>query len=121
MSELPARVGVERFINDLNDLGISAQRELGVVKFEIEPIDGARAGQLIATAVSESELLAWPAIPPHWVHFPADVVFAAMNIDVTDCLPGWHRHSRDLQSWSPSDHPGQAWTAHVRSVLTGAI
>jgi hypothetical protein len=120
MSDGPAREGIDGFVADLADLGITARREADVVAFEIVPVDGSRAGQAVSTAVSNSELGPWPAIPPHWVHFPTEVVITPTNSDQAECLPGWQRHSRDLQAWSLSVHPGQAWAAHVRSVLSNA-
>jgi hypothetical protein len=118
MEARPTRDGVPGFVADLADLGIEAVVDGAVVKYEITAPGGARASRMIPTAVSISELQAWPAAPPHWIHLPADIRFAKTNADQRNALPGWTRHSRNIQRWTPTIHPGQQWAAHVRSVLT---
>ncbi|MHB1008437.1 MAG: hypothetical protein ACYC1E_04150 [Propionibacteriaceae bacterium] len=121
MSEIsPPDRGVEGFISSLRECGIVAEREGAVVRFPVEAVGGARSGQLVPTAVSMNELTPWPTVPPHWVHFPAEITIVPTNTNEDECLPGWQRHSRDLQGWATEDHPGQAFVAHVRSILTRA-
>ena len=121
MNDGPAREGVDGFIEHLREVGLTARREGAVVVFELEALDGARAGHVVRSAVGITELGPWPAVPPHWVHFPDDVSISPTNSDQNECLPGWRRHSRDLKGWSFDEHPGQAWIAHVRSVLSNAV
>lgn len=120
MSELGPAVGVDGFIRSLVDCGVIAERDGVVVRFPVEAIGGARAGQLVPAAVSVSELAPWPAVPPHWIHLPDEVLIVPTNTDRNECLPGWQRHSRDLQNWAADAHPGQAFVAHVRSILAHA-
>lgn len=121
MNDGPARDGIPGFIADLNDYGVTATQVDPVVQFEVLAADGARAGQVVISAVSVNELSAWPAIPPHWVHLPVDVKVEPTNVDLTDTLPGLQRHSRGIEHWGDSEAPGAAWLAHVRSVLSAAV
>lgn len=113
--------GVRGFVADLAAYGTTATVEGPSVVYGVIAPAGAHVGALVPTAVSVSELGGWPAVPPHWVHFPDHVQFASTNSDRHDALPGWQRHSRDIQRWDMSTHPGQAWLAHVRSVLMRAV
>lgn len=115
-----ARDGVDGFVAHLAELGVTAEKDGPVVRFEVDAAEGSQAGRMVSTAVSTSELLSWPLIPPHWVHFPATVKISPTNSDTNECLPGWLRHSRQFSAWSSSAHPAQAWVAHVRSVLCDA-
>lgn len=112
--------GVEGFIASLGECGVAAEREGVVVRFPVEAVGGARAGELVPAAVSVSELAPWPAVPPHWIHLPDGITIVPTNTDRNECLPGWQRHSRNLDGWGADAHPGQAFVAHVRSVLTHA-
>jgi hypothetical protein len=89
--------------------------------YEVLAIDGALAGQLVATGVSLSEVQNWPQVPPHWVHLPDTVVFETTNSDATDCPPGWQRHSRAFVFTDMSIPPATAWLSHVRGMLSLAI
>ena len=62
--------GVQRFIDDMTELGLNPSVEAGLVIYQITPIDGAQAGVAVETGVSAEELAPWPQAPPHWVHFP---------------------------------------------------
>lgn len=106
---------------DLAAVGIDATLEYGVVRYQLAATSGALLGEPVDTAVSVSELQAWPTVPPHWLHFPASVQFAATNSDQTEVLPGWQRHSRDIGPWDMSRPPIQSWLAHVRGVMASAI
>jgi hypothetical protein len=111
------RDGVDGFIADLRDFGIEATLEAGVVTYEVEAIAGARAGQRVRTGVGVDELQSWPAASPHWLHFPVEVLFPAMNVDAGATLPGWVRHSWDNSFWTMTVHPAQAWLAWIRAVI----
>jgi hypothetical protein len=112
---------VAAFISDLASHGVRAEIEGPAVVYSVEAVSGGLAGQVVPTAVSLSELTSWPAVPPHWVHFPDSVQFGATNADSNDCLPGWKRHSRDIGTWAPDRPPITRWLAHVRGIVTGAI
>lgn len=111
------RDGVEGFIADLADYGVTARSENNVVVYEIEAAAGARAGQLVLTGVGVDELQSWPAASPHWLHFPDEVKFPVMNVDGGQTLPGWIRHSWDNGFWTMSNHPAGAWLSWVRAVI----
>lgn len=106
---------------ELAAVGAEAVLEGGVVRYEVVAPSGALLGLAIATGVSASELGGWPAVPPHWLHFPASVQFAATNSDQTAVLPGWLRHSRDIGKWDTSRPAIQSWLAHVRGVIASAV
>lgn len=109
-------VGVDAFIAGLRRCGVEAAEEAGVVVFRVDAVT--RSGpQVVRAGVAASELRAWPAVPPHWIHFPDSVQFARTNTNTAETLPGWTRHSRDIQNWGNATEPAQAWLAHVRSVL----
>lgn len=112
--------GVEGFIAALAQHGVAAVRQDPAVTFDLTPVSGAFAGQVVPSGVSVSELAPWPDAPPHWIHFLDTVTIQPTNVDQTECLPGWRRHSRDLKGWATSDDPGAAWLAHVRGVLADA-
>jgi hypothetical protein len=113
-------VGVDGFISSLGECGVIAERDGGVVRFPVEAVGGANTGQIVSAAVSVNELTPWPAVPPHWVHLPDEITIVPTNSDRNECLPGWQRHSRDLQGWDRETHPGQAFVAHVRSIVAHA-
>jgi hypothetical protein len=114
------RHGPERFVADLQSDGVAARQEGPVILYTVVPATGALAGVDIATAVSVSELQAWPTAVPHWLHFDEAITFRRTNTDNNDCLPGWLRHSRDVGQWDTSAPPVRAWLAHVRGVLSCA-
>ncbi|WP_157981583.1 hypothetical protein [Protaetiibacter intestinalis] len=113
--------GASAFIADLAEQGIEARVDGPAVVYGIEAVAGARVGTAVGTAVSINELGGWPALPPHWVHFPEEVRFESTNTDNVDCLPGWLRHSRDIGAWSMDRPPALNWLAHVRGLVSGAI
>jgi hypothetical protein len=115
-----ARDGVEGFVADLADWGVSAQVHDIAVVFDVRAVGGALEGQLVQSGVSINELGSWPAIPPHWVHFPTSVSLPQVHPDQKDTLPGWTRHSRQIERWDQVTEPGRAWLGHVRAVLAGA-
>lgn len=108
--------GVAKFIADLDRIGIKAAVNGPAVIYEVVPPAGARAGTKLQTGVSSSELASWPAIAPHWIHFPADVTFAVTNTDQIECLEGWARHSRDVGAWNMDRDPIYNWRAHILGV-----
>lgn len=112
---------VAAFIADLNDQGIQASVQGSAVVYSVYAVAGALVGTEVPTAVSVSELAGWPAVPPHWLHFPSTVRFAATNTDTNECLDGWLRHSRDIGAWSTDRPPIVNWLAHVRGVAKEAI
>lgn len=111
---------VAAFIADLADHGIKAEVQGPAVVYSVVAVAGALAGTTVPTAVSVNELSGWPAIPPHWIHFPNSVQFAATNPDTNECLDGWIRHSRDIGAWTTNRPPIVNWLAHVRGVIKDA-
>jgi len=111
-----SEAGVEGFLTGLRQCGIDPDVRQGVVVFPIDAVDGAYAGRLVETGVSTDELGAWPAIPPHWVHLPAEVQFARSNTQASD-ISGWTKHSRGMTGWGDAENPSQAYLAHVRGIV----
>ncbi|MGH3244746.1 MAG: hypothetical protein ACRDOI_00810 [Trebonia sp.] len=119
MTGAATTAGVDTFIAGLRACGVDATVNGDVVVFTV--VAAARSGPLTTpTGVAVSELPAWPAIPPHWVHLPAAVQFAATNASATETRPGWVRHSREIKGWGDAEEPAQAWLAHLRRVLRDA-
>lgn len=116
-AELPA--GARAFVEGLARCGVEARVEDGAVLFGVVAFFGGRAGSKVETAVSLGELGNWPLAPPHWVHFPSDVVITPSNTQPSQ-IPGWTMHSRNLTGWGNAAEPSQAWIAHVRKVLGDA-
>ena len=112
-------IGVDGFMNGLRRCGLEPIVDSGVVTFKVEAPTGARAGTPVPTGVSADELTGWPAIPPHWVHFPENVNFPRSNTQGS-LVAGWLKHSRQIQGWGNAVEPAQAWISHVRSVLSEA-
>lgn len=112
--------GVGRFITSLAAHGVAAVVEGSAVIYDLAAVSGKLAGQAVRTGVSVSELAPWPDGPPHWIHFPEFIAVHPTNVDTNECLPGWRRHSRNLERWAASPDPGAAWLAHVRAVLADA-
>lgn len=110
-----SNTGLEGFIAGLRRWGLEPVVEAGVVTFPVEPICGSRAGRLVDTGVSVEELSTWPAVPPHWIHFPSDVGFPRSNTQ-SSSKPGWTKHSRQINAWGNAAEPAQAWLAHARTV-----
>jgi hypothetical protein len=111
----------QQFIDDLTALGTPARLDGGRILYEVLAVGGALKGQKVTTGVSVTELLSWPMVPPHWIHLPDSVNFDATNMDETDCLPGWKRHSRDFNFTDMSMPPALAWLRHVRGFVSIAI
>lgn len=112
---------MEGFIAGLRRCGVTAAATGPVVTYDIVPCDGPLAGTPVSTGVAVAELATWPAMPPHWVHLPASVVLAPTNTNPDETLPGWTRHSRQVNGWGDAADLAQAWLAHVRGVLGGAV
>ena len=108
-------VGHEAFVEHMTRLGLHPRVEAGLVIYAVEPVDGARAGTVVDTAVGVDELGRWPQVPPHWIHLPGDVILARTN-SRPSTRPGWTMHSRQIAGWGVDD-PGVAWAGHVRGVL----
>ena len=92
------------------------ERRSGLVVYQVEPVGGRLAGELVPSGVEVGELAGWPIAPPHWVHLPASVVFANTNSQSSP-LPGWLRHSRQVRGWGCDPDPAQGWLAHIRGIL----
>lgn len=112
--------GVDGFIADLGEWGASARIVEDTVVFPVRAVGGAHLGSTTESGVSTSELAAWPAVPPHWVHFPSDIRVPNVHPDQSETLAGWTRHSRQIERWEQVTQPGRAWLAHVRAVLAEA-
>lgn len=111
--------GTDAFIAGLDRCGVEATQQAGIVIFPIEAVT--KSGpRVVQTGVAAAELQAWPGIPPHWVHLPDCIQFSRTNVNTSETLPGWTRHSRNVQNWNNAYEPAQAWLAHVRSVLQDA-
>ena len=119
MTPAATAAGVDGFITGLRDCETAASVNTGIVVFTV--VAAGRSGPLTTqSGVAVAELTAWPAVPPHWVHFPAVVRFEATNLSTEETLPGWVRHSRDIRGWGDAEEPAQAWQAHLRRVLEDA-
>lgn len=110
-----------QFIKDMTAAGAPARADGPRILYDIIPVNGAFAGQIVSTGVSLSEVQSWPAVPPHWIHLPDSVRFAQTNVDNTDCEPGFVRHSRDYNYTDTSIAPARAWLSHVRGFVSIAI
>lgn len=111
----------QQFIDEMTAAGASARADGPRILYDIIPVNGALAGQVVTTGVSLSEVQSWPAVPPHWIHLPDTVRFEQTNIDSTDCAPGFVRHSRDYSYTATSMAPARAWLSHVRGFVSIAI
>ena len=110
---------VEAFMQDLTKLGFETKFEAELVIYQVVSVDGAHAGIPLETGVSVDELEPWPQVPPHWLHFPADIRFSRTNSQPSS-KHGWLMHSRQITGWG--DAPaGIAWVSHVRAVLSERI
>lgn len=113
------QTGVEAFIRDMTELGFEVTLEAELVTYRVVAIDGACAGRPVETAVAISELQPWPQVPPHWLHFSADVKFSRTNSRPSP-RSGWLKHSRQISGWG--DAPaGIAWTSHIQAVLSEVV
>jgi hypothetical protein len=122
VSDAPAlSEAAQQFIDDMTAAGASARADGPRILYDVTPVNGALAGQVVTTGVSVSEVQSWPAVPPHWIHLPQTVRFAQTNIDSTDCAPGFVRHSRDYSYTDTSIPPARSWLSHVRGFVSIAI
>lgn len=108
--------GAAAFAAALTRCGANPRELNGHIAYVVEPVEGALAGEIVETAVSIQELARWPLVPPHWVHLPASVRFAATNSQPS-ALPGWLQHSRQIAGWGRDADPAAGWLAHVRAVV----
>lgn len=111
--------GVGAFIAGLRRCGVDAEVNGSVVTFTVEA-PGPPGPTATLTGVAVAELQAWPAVPPHWIHLPQEIRLAATNINQAETLPGWVRHSRQVNGWGDAEEPAQAWLAHLRRILLEA-
>lgn len=110
---------MRRFIEDVTQLGLELRLEAELVIYSVQPVDGARAGLEVETAVAAAELTRWPQVPPHWIHLPRDVNFPRTNSRPSP-RSGWLMHSRQISGWGRDADPARGWLAHVRSVVDQA-
>ena len=119
MTPVATTVGVDGFLTGLQRCGVEPAVNGTIVVFTVAA--AARSGPLTTqTGVAVTQLQAWPAVPPHWIHLPASVTFTSTNVNPDETLPGWLRHSRNIIGWGDAHEPAQAWLAHLRSVLQEA-
>lgn len=111
--------GEEGFLAGLRRCGCEADKRNDVIVFAVVAMGGRHAGRPMETGVNVTELVAWPGVPPHWVHLPATVTFVRTNAQPSR-VPGWLMHSRNISGWGNAKEPAQAWIAHARSVLEEA-
>lgn len=112
--------GVRGFVAALEEFGAEPAVESTLVTYTVVPVAGVLAGNAVRTGVSVDDAAPWPTTPPHWIHLPADVAFAATNAGGSPMV-GWASHSRDVRAWGTAQIPVAAWLAHVRGVLGGAV
>jgi hypothetical protein len=116
MTAAATTAGTDAFIAGLRRCGTDATVSAGIVMFTV--VAAGRSGPFTTQAgVAVAELEAWPAVPPHWVHLPAAIQFTTTNINTDETLPGWVRHSRQVNGWGDAEEPAQAWMAHLRRIL----
>lgn len=109
---------VQKFMDEMDRLGLNPRVEAELVVYRIVPVGGAHAGVEVETGVSADELVFWPQAPPHWVHLSSDVTFSKTN-SRKSTKQGWLKHSRQINGWGDAP-PGICWTSHVRSILCEA-
>jgi len=119
-AQIISTMGVEAFVAALEEFGAEPVVESALVIYTIIPVTGALVGRAVRTGVSVDEVAPWPTAPPHWIHLPSDVAFAATNAGGSP-MDGWASHSRDILAWGTAQVPVAAWLAHVRGVLGGAV
>ena len=100
-------------------LGLFPAVDAGLVICRIAAIGGALAGSAVEVGVAVDELAGWPQAPPHWIHLPGEIEFAATNCEPSP-KPGWLMHSRNSAGWGDAP-PAVCWAAHLRAVLDEAI
>ena len=108
--------GIEQFLRRLTELGLNPRVEAELLFYDIQPVEGARAGRSTRTAVAVAELRRWPLVPPHWVHVSSEVGFKSTNSRPSP-RRGWTMHSRQIVRWGEDSDPEIAWVSHVRGVL----
>lgn len=112
--------GLDAFMAALDEFGTQPAVESTLVTYTITAVTGALAGHSVRTGVLVNEVAPWPTVPPHWIHLPGDIAFAATNAGGSP-KDGWRSHSRDIPAWGTAAVPAAAWLAHVRGVLGGAL
>jgi len=115
-----AHHGVDGLLAGLEICGAAPELRHGLVTFKVVPVSGDLAGRVVDSGISVQEAASWPLIPPHWVHLPSDVRLQHTNAQQST-HPGWLMHSRNIVGWGDALRPGQAWLAHLRAVLAGAV
>lgn len=110
----------DEFIEGLRRLGFEPAVDSQLVIYEIEPVEGARAGKPVRTAVAVDDLVRWPQMPPHWIHLPNDVKLWRTNTRPS-VRQGWTMHSRKTGTWGHDRNPVSAWVSHVRGILGEVI
>ena len=113
------QTGAKAFMQDMAELGFETTLEAELVIYQVVAVDGAYAGIPVETGVSIGELDPWPQVPPHWLHFPADIRFSRTNSSPSS-RSGWLMHSRQITGWGDA-LAGVAWVSHVRAVLSEAV
>ena len=91
--------GVQKFVDDMTKSGFDPKVEAEVVTFKITPVDGAHAGSLVDTGVSTAELDPWPQAPPHWILFPANVVFPKPKTNSQPSPKIWVADAQPKSAW----------------------
>lgn len=112
--------GVQALVAALEEFGAAPTLESALLTYVVTPVTGALADRAVRTGVSVDEVAPWPTAPPHWIHLPAEITFAATNTGGSP-MAGWASHSRDIHAWGSAQVPVAAWLAHVRGVLGGAL
>jgi hypothetical protein len=107
--------GQDAFVEHMGRLSLHPRVEAGLVVYSVEPVEGARAGTVVDTAVAIDELAMWPQVPPHWIHLSGELTLARTN-SRPSLRAGWIMHSRQITDWGRDD-PAIAWASHVRGVL----
>lgn len=115
----PVGDGPDGYQQGLEARGVPSTVVDGVIVHELDVVTGPLAGAQVQVGVEVGELAPWPVQPPHWIHLPASVTFAATNQQPSP-VPGWARHSRQLDRWGSMADPLDEWLAHLRGVLGGA-
>lgn len=120
MSSDQPRPGLDGLVAGLGAYGADPFTAEEVLQFTVVPAAGAYAGTPVSVGVGLDEVGTWPLLPPHWIHLPESVIFPATNSQPST-VPGWLKHSRNIQNWGDAVDPAQAFLAHVRAVLGDAL
>lgn len=118
LPELALSGPAQQFVEDMAAASAPAWVDGARILYNVVAVGGSLAGTTVTTGVSLAEVQSWPMVPPHWIHLPDSIAFAATNTDTTDCPPGWVRHSRDYNFTDTTTPPALAWLRHVRGFLS---